>query len=216
MAANVAGGAIQAAAASRANRSMFNTFQDEINRQNMYGAQEWRDWSQALPLAGSEEANRQLDLGTQQRIAGYDAAQGSPLMAAGHQPGLNTAADSVRLGLENHARAKMGAYGDWTLNQQINKIKTQQALNYISQKAQGDAAVFPFQMYQAQHSMDELAALGAMISSIGGGSSPMQSSQPPMQGGQTITGFNQQTPYGVGYGDSPQVPAADGGGIGFW
>src|SRR5206468_2038209 len=72
-------------------------------------------------------------------------------------------------------RSKVGSVNDWQLDQMINRIRTQQDLDKISNFARGTSQIFPYRMYEAQHSMDELAFWGNLISSIGGGGGNMMS-----------------------------------------
>lgn len=176
MGANVVGGAIQSIAAGLENRSMGHTFADEGRRQRNFSGQEWQTFMPELGRMGIENANTELGQGAAQRMAAYGSANGAPLIAG---QGMGTAGDQARLALEGQARAQMGSYSDYSLNQQIDKIRTQQALNQISQQAQGSAQMLPYRMYQAQHSQDVLDFIGKAISSIGSGGSPMTTSGPP-------------------------------------
>ena len=65
-------------------------------------------------------------------------------------------------------RAALGSYGDWLQKQYLRNQDTQRQLNQVSSFAGGAASIFPLQMYKAQHSMDDLAAVGQAISSLGG------------------------------------------------
>lgn len=176
MGANIVGGAIQSIAAGLENRSMGHTFNDEGRRQRNFSGQEWQTFMPELGRMGIENTNTELGQGAAQRMAAYGSANGAPLIAG---QGMGTAGDQARLALEGQARAQMGSYSDYSLNQQIDKIRTQQALNQISQQAQGSAQMLPYRMYQAQHSQDVLDFIGKAISSIGSGGSPLSTSGPP-------------------------------------
>jgi hypothetical protein len=107
-----------------------------------------------------------------------------------------SAADHGRLNLLGNARANVGAYSDWQLNQAINQIKLREQLNKISNFAQGTAQVFPYRMYNAQHSMDELDFWGKTISSIGSGGAGMTASAPQMPQQPQMYGTGFSDPYG--------------------
>lgn len=65
-------------------------------------------------------------------------------------------------------RAALGGYQDWLQGQAINQLHTGQDIGQVGNFAAGTAQVFPYKMYQAQHSQDELAFWGSLIASIGG------------------------------------------------
>lgn len=170
-AANVVGGSMQAIAASMEQQAMFREFQNEINRQRGYQGQAWNIWQPAVANLGAEGAADAMGTGDLARLGLYGQVGNEALGqgASNNNEGFKRAQGA--LDLAGAARAKLGSYGDWMHGQGIAQERTGQDISKIGNFAQGTATVFPYRMYQAQHSMDELAFWGQMISSIGGGAS---------------------------------------------
>lgn len=216
---SVVGGTMQAVAASQEQREMFRQFQRELQRQGAYRNEAMGSFNNWAPTLGAETARTEMGAGAANRMADYTRVGGQSLK----QGGGNDARDQAYFDMTGANRAKLSSYNDWQNRQAISGEREGQALAKISNFAGGDAQVFPYRMYQAQHSADELAFWGQMISSIGGGASnyaqlfsgPQVSNGPGNRGelggmgGDGIPvnypGFDQFS-YGGGY----QLPAAGG------
>lgn len=193
-AANLVGGVIQSVAATKAQKEMFKEFKREQDRQSKFQQRATKNFNPALQQMGVETARQQMAAGQTNREEMYNNLV-VPNVVGVANPDPQTAAYLQGLG---HNRAVLGSYGDWQLEQAINNIRTNEILNKISNFAGGSAQVFPYRMYQAQHSGDELAFWGKLISSIGGsGGSWMDTSSPQGQyfgpgqgGGGTGGGYN--------------------------
>lgn len=213
-AAQFAGAMMQAVAANQEQRSMFNEYQDELQRQGVLGAEAMgQQWDPGVRQWG----NAQQDLGaaTQRREGVYNNLNQRSLVA--NQAGPDAKAQAI-LGQNAGARAKLDSYGDWMNQQGLNMQHTQQGLDKISNFSRGDASVFPYRMWNAQHSQDELSFWGQLIQSAGGGASSFgQQGGPPQQamgggGGAFSGGPNYQggSPYGYqGPGGTPGSPEAN-------
>lgn len=198
-AAGVVGGFMQSVAATMESRAMFQAFQAELARQHGYNDQAYGAFQQSLPGQGSEAAQTQIGAGQTQRESDYGQLENSSLLAGGGGQAGGSATDKAALQLSGAARARVGGYGDWKVNQMIDSIRTKDTLDKISNFAGGTASVFPYRMYAAQHSQDELDMWGKAISSIGGGSFSPSASAPSMgapSGGQMQ---NAMVGSGVGY-----------------
>jgi hypothetical protein len=174
MIANAAGGAIQGIAAKMAQQKMDKVFQRELGNQERYRNQAFGFWQPAVQQQGTEQAAIDLGQGEQRRNDAYSQLQDVPL-------GLNeqqTQRGRINAGLMGNNRAKLGAYSDWRLNNAIRSIRLQDELNRISNFSAGDASVFPGLMQDAQHSQDNLAMWGKIISSLGSGAGAFQSYGP--------------------------------------
>lgn len=176
-AAGVVGGFMQSVAATMESQAMFQAFQAELARQHGYNDQAYGAFLGSLPGQSAESANDQITQGQDQRMQSYGQLQATPLVAGGSANSLG-ANDAAALNLSDASRSRVGGYGDWKVDQTISNIKTQDQLNKISNFAAGTASVFPYQMYAAQHSQDELDMWGKAISSIGGGSFSPSASAP--------------------------------------
>lgn len=207
---------MQAIAASQEQREMFREFQKEIQRQGGYRNEAMASFGQWAPTLGAETAREQMGAGQANRMADYSRVGGQSLKQGA---GAN-ARDAAYYNMTGANRAKLSSYGDWQSQQGIAGEREGQALNKISNFAGGDAQVFPYRMYKAQHSMDELAFWGQMIASIGGGSSNYSQlfsgpQTPQISGGAGVSlgmyspGSYDDAAYGSG-GLNYQLPASGG------
>ncbi len=170
MVTNIAGGEISGWAAVLARDEMFKKYKEEQRRQESFRTEGAGLFDQAVGHAGAEEAGRQLDKSAGERRATFDQVGQTPLGLPNRtQQSFSPSADKAYLKLRGGQRAKLGSYGDWGLDQALNQAMSQERINRLSDKAGGVASLFPYRMYQAEHSQDLLAQIGAAISSIGGG-----------------------------------------------
>lgn len=193
-AANIVGGEIQGWAAIMAQKEMKRAYERELRRQGKFRKEGTKDTLfPHIDTLGAENANRMMAEAAMGRMQGYDAINQN----------VGSAEDQAYLRLAGATRAANRGYGDWQNDQAINNVRLQDKINRIISKAGGRAAVFPLVMQDAQHSWDQLAAVGQAISSIGGSAAnyaQLMNSQ-PQQGGQarpiypsyTATGPDGQT-----------------------
>ena len=198
------GGVLQSVAAEQAQEKMNQAFADMLARQQRYAQQAYGTWENALPGMGVETARQQMAQGQAHREDLYNQLLNSPSSATG--PAMS-ARDSAFGRSTGQVRAKLGSYSDWELMQHINNIKTQNELNKISNFSQGWSSLLPLQLNQAQHSQDELAMFGSLISSIGGGAANYGSLFGGAQSAQPQT-YNLNNGYGVSGGVGYDVPSS--------
>ena len=171
---------MQSIAASQANKAMSTALQREMERQQGYRNQAFGTFQTGVQPRGVETAREQIGQGAENRQNFYQHVGQAPL--AVNAPTLPRAQEYY--GLTGQNRARLGGYSDWAINQMISNIRTQDELNRLSNFAQGTAQVFPYRMYDAQHSADELAFWGSLIASLGGGAGSFLGgsggSQPPL------------------------------------
>lgn len=204
MALQAIGGVLQSVAAEQAQEKMNQAFADMLARQQRYAQQSFGTLEGALPGMGVENARAQMAQGQAQRENLYSQLMGTPTSATG--PAM-TGRDSAFGQSTGQARAKLGSYSDWQLMQHINNIRTQNELNKISNFSQGWASLLPLQLNQAQHSQDELAMFGSLISSLGGGASSFGNLYGGPQSAQPQT-YNLNNGYGVSGGVDYNVPSS--------
>jgi hypothetical protein len=198
-AANVVGGIMQAVAASQAQRAMYRAFAGEMARQGRYRGEAVGSFGQWAPTLGRETAEQEIGQGQASREGAYATGLAAPIM----QGAVPAERDKAYYSQTGRNRARLSAYGDWQAEQGRSAQREGWDLGKITNFAQGDAQVFPYQMYKAQHSMDELAFWGQLISSIGGGATNFQSlfGAPPPSG---QANFSQMGQAPVSY----ELPAA--------
>lgn len=189
--AQVAGGAIEAIAAQLANAEMKRQFDKELINQGKYQEGSRAAWQGDIPTHGSEQANVDLAKGEKQRLEGYDKVKNVSL-APGQQ--LSNAG-SLNFEQRAGARAKLRAYSNWELEKMMRDLQLRAKLQKIANFSQGDAAVFPAVMQDAQHSQDQLAFWGKLIGSVGGTAANFgQMNAVPQQAGQFPSNFGSGTP----------------------
>ncbi len=200
-AANVVGGLIQSVAASKAAKNMAKQFAKEQNRQAGHSNEATIAFQGGLGERSAETADEQIDSGKNERAASYNAILSTPFGVGNVGP---TSSDRAFLNLTGQSRAALGGYSDWQLDQLISNIRLNEELNRITNFAGGDASVFPYRMNDAQRSMDELAFLGQLVSSIGGSAGDWSKSfgGPPATGGGGGQPLNGQ----ISWGDTFQNP----------
>ena len=173
MAAQVLGSVVQGIAANQAKQAMKSAFNNEMKLQRGYRNEGFGVLQNHFPTLGVETAREQMETGQARREGLYDQV-GQQTFSATQPSGFGqSSADKASLGMTGKAKAKLGSYSDWQLDQMISRIRAQDELNRISNFSGGDAQVFPYKMYDAEHSADELAMIGSVISSLGGMASGM-------------------------------------------
>ena len=177
--ASAAGGVMQGIAGNLAAAEMDQVFRREMANQNKYRNQSFGTWQPAVQKQGVEQAALDLGEGKQRRLDAYQQVGQSPLGIGEQQ----TQRGQIAGQLQGQNRAALGAYSDWRLNDAIRKIRLQDELNKISNFSAGDASVFPGLMQDAQHSQDQLAMWGKIISSLGGAAGSMGAFNPTAGGG---------------------------------
>lgn len=171
MAAQIVGTELQGWAALLDKWAMGDVYNQERATQKGFTDQAGALFNQRLQGAGADAAGQQMKEGAQSRQAAYQSVNATPLsISAAPLNSLQNARNSAYSSLLGQQRAKLGSYGDWLQNQWLANQQTNRGLGQITNFARGQAGnVFPLQMYAAQHSMDDLAAIGQAISSLGGG-----------------------------------------------
>jgi hypothetical protein len=157
-----------------------------------------------------------VDAGAALRNKAYGDIAKVPLGSGfSRQSEYNPSADDAYLGLVGKARANLGGYSDWAVQQSINNLRNQQALNQIISFAGGQAKnVYPLKVYEAQHANDAMAAIGQAISSIGGAAGNyaqlygQQPTAPSYQSGFVNSGGLGGGAYFSGYGGYGNLPPA--------
>lgn len=205
MAANVVGGELQGWASVLERQAIQDELDRELQQQQVFRGQGQDIFQGALSGYGAGAANQQLAQGKANRIKAYRGVEDVPLgFSAPGQKGFATDTGYGRLLGSN--RAGLGSYSDFALNQALASNNRQRLLNQLASSAGGNAGLYPYYQYQAQHSMDDLAMIGAAISSIGGGAANYaQYAQGPQGGGQGQPMLNPYAPYGysLGLGGGP-------------
>ncbi len=159
------GSILQMVAARQAEAALGRTFEREQGRQNAHQQEAFGSFNGFLPSQGVEAARDALKAGSSYRM---NALEQAGQQKFDHSKSTRTAQDNASYGLKGQARANLGAYSDWQLSSAIKRIREQDKLNRINYEAQQDAGVFPYRMFAAQHSGDDIAAAGSLIAAAGG------------------------------------------------
>lgn len=182
--AGLIGSELQGWASALAKQAMYQAYQDEMARQAAYRRDAGYLFDFSLVPGGlkASDLRGQPDLtigGLTSDAAKQDYAAGEAKRKGLYSLYGNVAASPKRIPLANmqreqaaadmsgSQRAALSSYGDIGFNYGIREQALRRALNQISNFAGGTATVYPYRMYEAQHSYDDLAKIGALISSIG-------------------------------------------------
>jgi len=188
--AQLVGGIMQMIAAKQAQGEMGDALQRELRAQQVFRNQALGVFQPHLQTRGVETARTQIEEGSQKRQQEYGRV-GETKFGTG-QNDKGSSRGQAQMQMRGQARGQLGGYSDWQLRQMIDNIRAQDELNRISNFAGGQANIFPYKMQDAQHSADDLAAMGGLIASLGGGAAnmaqiyggaPNVQRQQPMQGG---------------------------------
>lgn len=190
----VLGAVMQMVAAKKAEAEMAQTFQKEQDLQNRYQVQAFGNHQQLVPTQGVETARQDLAAGKERRVGEYNRLNENRLGG-----GPANARDQQAFALSGNARANLGSYSDWQLNNAIRRIRSADRLNRIVFNASEDAGVFPYRMFDAQHSADDLAALGQLAASAGGATTAFGSLYGAQPKGGLTDGANGAQYGGPGY-----------------
>lgn len=204
MATNIIGGEMQGWANVLDKQAQLQAFTDEQGRQQGFRDQGGQIMQGAIPGQGARQAQADLDAGAANRRALYNTVDATPMsFAQPYQQGTGSARDAAWASMRGAARANLGAYNDWALNNTLRSIQTQESIKRLADTAAGDAGVYPYKAYQAAHSNDDLAMIGAAIQSIGGGAAnyaqfsqapqPRQPAQPSQFYNPYVTDPSQQS-----------------------
>ena len=193
MGTSIVGGIMQSIAASMENQAMQHAFNQEMRQQLGFSGQEFGQFMGDLPNQGRGAADTAIDQGAQKNQQMYGQVNNMPLLAGGGDASPYASTDNAALQQAGSARARIGGLSDWQLGRMIDDLKTKDAINRINFRSQGLAQLFPYKMYNAQHSQDELNFWGKTISSIGNGGTGGNLSTdqgPPAGYGLTQAGMN--------------------------
>lgn len=184
MGAQAIGGMMQAVAASQANREMKQAFEKEIAQQQRFQAQGYGMWQPGTVNMGRESVEGQMATGRGERMQAYGNVGRVPMTPQGS----SKLQDRLKLNLMGQLRSSLGQYGDMQHSQGLDLAQLQRTLGRVFDEAGGQARIFPYKMEEAQHSWDSLAAIGQLISSLGGGAANFaslrqQGPQAPAGGG---------------------------------
>ncbi len=212
--AQIAGTELQGWAALLAKWEMADAYDKEVKRQNEFRKQATGEFNLRVPQASAATAQQQIGAGRDSRAAQYNAIQGIPLASTGPSGG-DPRRQAAAAALMGGNRAALGGYSDWALQQSIANINTQRQLNQISDAAGGQARVYPYRAYEAQHSWDALKQAGQAISGLGGSGGDMfGGANQPQNPNLATGGAYQQQGFNQGYfpqGDYNMMPAVDPG-----
>ena len=206
---SMVGSDLQSIAAGLEQRAMGNAYRNQLAQQQRYADQAMQGLYSALPYYTVGSANAIMGDAANQRQQGYRSIGSVPLSIS--QPSYpSSGLDAKYADLLGGQRAKLGAYGDWQFQQGLYNQGQRRGLNQLIDTARGQSSLLPYQMYQAQHSQDTLAALGKWLSTVGAmgaGGSQISTDSGPQIGSNLAPSYQQaysipmwqqgfQTPYG--------------------
>lgn len=160
------GGEIQSWAAVLAKQAMIDAYREEQGRQQKFRQQGKETFDTGLQGLGSKAFLENYGTGASGRKGLYSAL-GAPSSSVKPMPLANLQREQAAASLAGTSQANLGGYNDALLSYGLREQELRRALNQLSNFAGGVASVYPYRMYDAQHSQDQLAQIGATIASMG-------------------------------------------------
>ena len=155
------GDALNFIGASQSEHAVKSEFEKELALQQGYSNKLSDAFYADLNLRGADEANKELATGKTNRLNSYQALQkGNNLNGV----------EAARVNESNQARAEIGSYSDWKMNQTINQIKLNEAMARWQERAQSrEQNIYPYEMRAATEKGLLLQNIGGLINGLSGG-----------------------------------------------
>ena len=171
----VAGTGMQMAGARKARKEMNQTRDAEMARQKGYQREAQQTFNDSLAKSGRDVAATTMENAAQRRVANYNRMErsggGSPMVVARSNHTVGTTPQSASGAAWSRAvagnQAKLGATGDWQMQQGIKDTRAGQALQITADNARGSARLLPMELDEASHAGDELSGWGQILSAVG-------------------------------------------------
>jgi hypothetical protein len=219
LAASAIGTGMQMAASKQEQRRMNQQAQEELSRQKGYRGQADVEFQKSLGKSGVVEARKEIGTGTQNLMDAYKSVQQIPVTLPGTptSPSARSVED-VGTGMMNMrsdvARAKLGGYSEFDIQQMIKNVRAQQNLGLIGTSARMSAGVSPYEIQAAGRSAEGLRGAGSLISTLGSLASVYGGMQAGAAAGKTATAAAGASALGSAgdayfkrfYGGYPQYP----------
>lgn len=167
-----AGTGTSMAASASEKDAMNKKTEAEVLRQQGYQKKSTGEFQQSLAKSGAETAQKQIDTGAAQRLAEMQKIQSVPV--GGASPLDLSAPNTVQagqaaaqLGQQAQAKAKLGGYSDFDLQQWIKNLRAQQQIGMYGQFAKQSAQVLPYELQAAATSAETERGIGTGLSALG-------------------------------------------------
>lgn len=161
------GAGLSLAGRAQASHAADQAYGNQIRQQNQYRGQAAQSFGKYVPTVGAGQAALDINSGKQSREAGYAQQSAQPVAQAQAQSPVLATRDQAALGQQTNARAKLGGYQDWQMQNAIRDLHEQQEQNQIGNFASGTAKLLPLELQQASHAGDSLNAIGSLVGSLG-------------------------------------------------
>lgn len=172
-----AGTGLQMHAASEEKNAQEKAVQDEMLRQSQYQRKATQEYQNSVMKGTPEQVKRNMVSDTATREAELNKATNASLGGSSALPTSTETqkAGQVQQGQESAAaRAKMGAYSDYDLEQWIKNLRSQQRIGMLGDFAGHSQNILPFALQDAarSHATERMGGqlLGALGSLAGAGS----------------------------------------------
>jgi hypothetical protein len=163
---NAVNAPFQLAAAIQSRRAMNDALNISESQQRAYQAAALANQGAQVIATGPESFNRTLQSGAADRMAGYNQLYNTQMgFPQSNRNVASSARDASMNSQLGQNRANLGAYGDAAMQQWLANQEAARRLEKLVSFAGGQASVLPYQMYEAQHKGDDIAALGQLLSS---------------------------------------------------
>lgn len=193
-----AGAIIQAVAAQKASENMEKELRRKRESSAAVAKRAMDSWKELVSGSGYAQSQLDLERNAAERVAVNDSMAGMSFQ--GGETPIGDRRDAQVARQRGTMVARVNAYDDTMLDKAIRELRAQEKLTKIENFETGSLQVYPYQIYDAQHSADKMAKAGKMVSSAG----KMMSSYSSMGGlgGSSMGGIGKSWKGGLSMQDS--------------
>lgn len=172
LALSAAGTGTSMAASAAEESAMNDKTKAEVLRQKGYQQKSTGEFERSLAQSAPKVAQQQIDSGAEARLGDLTKASQIPISGAGpldlSAPNTVQAGQAAaQLGQQAQAKAKLGGYSDFDLQQWIKNLRAQQQIGMYGQFAKQSSQVLPYELQAAARSAEDMRGAGTALSAAG-------------------------------------------------
>lgn len=172
LALTAAGTGTSMAASAAEQDAMNQKTKQEVLRQKGIQKKSTGEFEKSLAAGAPKVAQQQIDSGAEARLA--DMQKTAALPIGGASPLEMSSSNAVQAGQaaaqmsqQAQAKAKLGVYSDFDLQQWIKNLRAQQQIGMYGQFARQSAQVLPYELQAAGRSAEDMRGAGTGLSAAG-------------------------------------------------
>lgn len=151
---------------SASNRAM----EQELARQRKFSDSQKQEFSKSLRQNSLPEAQSNITQGQTQRLQDYEQAQQIPYTNTPQVTGkenVRTLVDTAQMRQGHRARAKLGGYDTWLLDNAVKNLRTSQQQSLINDASQRSQALLGMDLQGASQAGDGWQTVSSLLGAAG-------------------------------------------------